>query len=332
MKRATRSLRWLATLGLGLILAGCGRNNPEDSTASGLTPVRVQLDWFAQPEHAAFFHAQGTGRFNEAGLAVELIEGGANAFVVERLANNRADVGVISWDMAVMAMDKGAPIIAVGPFHQTNAQALLFHPPHAIGAWSELNGRTVSVEIGNPFIDYIERTYAVSTVRKPHTYSIETWIGSPRLVQHCNVTNEPFYLEQRGLPYEVKLVADAGWSPPIVTVARKDFLADNRAAVEALLKVTGESWHTYLHDDGSIAHTGIQAMNPQQKDAFLNHVRAELDRWHIVEGKPDAGGWTAFPEARLRETVATLHTIGNIRRDYPLHELVDIDLWTSLAE
>ena len=54
----------------GLLLSGCRSN--QNQSASGLTPVTLQLDWYPQPEHGGFFAAQLLGYYKAEGLDVTL--------------------------------------------------------------------------------------------------------------------------------------------------------------------------------------------------------------------------------------------------------------------
>jgi NitT/TauT family transport system substrate-binding protein len=45
---------------------GCRTQRP--AASNGLTPVRLQLDWYPQPEHGGFFAAQLLGYYKAEGL------------------------------------------------------------------------------------------------------------------------------------------------------------------------------------------------------------------------------------------------------------------------
>ena len=79
---------WFPAIGLilGLFLAGCNRQSDSSVAAGELTPITVQLDWVAEPEHGGFYQAQADGLFEAAGLKVTLIQGGPNAFPTQKAA------------------------------------------------------------------------------------------------------------------------------------------------------------------------------------------------------------------------------------------------------
>ena len=80
-----------------LVLAGC--NKPQDSTVTTedgrvLTKVTLQTDWYAQPEHGGFYEAMLTGMYEDAGLAVDIAQGGPGAAGLEKLLTGRVDISI----------------------------------------------------------------------------------------------------------------------------------------------------------------------------------------------------------------------------------------------
>lgn len=73
---------WLgANQGLGILMAGCGRNaadsNKKDGTqATELTKVTVVLDWMPNTNHTGLYVAKDKGFYTDQGLDVEIVEPG----------------------------------------------------------------------------------------------------------------------------------------------------------------------------------------------------------------------------------------------------------------
>ena len=86
--------------------SGCARRAPE---ASGAAPFKmtVQLDWVAEPEHGGIYQALAKGYFREAGLDVTVVPGGANAFVMQKLATDKADIGQSDSTNTLLAIAQG---------------------------------------------------------------------------------------------------------------------------------------------------------------------------------------------------------------------------------
>ena len=80
------------------------------SMAADRAPVRLITDWYPQPEHGGFYYALIKGYYREAGLDVEILPGGPNAFPIQRIATKAAEFGMGSTDDVLLANDRGIPI------------------------------------------------------------------------------------------------------------------------------------------------------------------------------------------------------------------------------
>jgi NitT/TauT family transport system substrate-binding protein len=54
----------LSMLTSALVFSGCGKKEKE-ITESGLIPITLQTDWYAQPEHGGFYQAVDEGYYEE---------------------------------------------------------------------------------------------------------------------------------------------------------------------------------------------------------------------------------------------------------------------------
>src|ERR1700676_3184342 len=73
--------------GCGNYFVGCGRSKPAQS--NGLTPVRLQLDWYPQPEHGGFYTAQLLGYYKAEGLDVTLVPLPQYGSVAQQVASGK---------------------------------------------------------------------------------------------------------------------------------------------------------------------------------------------------------------------------------------------------
>ena len=105
-----------------LALAGCGGESGDGSAAADeLTPVKLQLQWFAQAQFAGYYAALDQGFFEEEGLDVEILEGGADIVPQDVLASGDADYA-ISWVPKVLgSIEQGAAITNVAQIFERSA-------------------------------------------------------------------------------------------------------------------------------------------------------------------------------------------------------------------
>src|SRR5476651_2003802 len=80
---------------LALLAGACSRESPPAPAGVKAPPFKltVQLDWVAEPEHGSFYTAEALGYFRDEGLDVTLLQGGPNAYSLNKVATNQAQIG-----------------------------------------------------------------------------------------------------------------------------------------------------------------------------------------------------------------------------------------------
>jgi NitT/TauT family transport system substrate-binding protein len=103
-----------------LAVAACGGNDKgssSTSTAAGaqkLTKVKLQLQWFTQAQFAGYFAALQQGYYKDAGLDVQILEGGTDIVPQTQLAQGHADYAIAWVPKALQSREQGAGITDVG--------------------------------------------------------------------------------------------------------------------------------------------------------------------------------------------------------------------------
>jgi putative hydroxymethylpyrimidine transport system substrate-binding protein len=96
-----------------LALAGCGEKK-ETTTAAGLQPLTVMLDFFPNADHAGMYAAQARGDFKNAALDVKLQAPNDPAEPLALLAAGKVDLAISYEPELFLARDKGLKLAAVG--------------------------------------------------------------------------------------------------------------------------------------------------------------------------------------------------------------------------
>ena len=127
-----------------LALAGCGGESGDGSAdADELTPVKLQLQWFAQAQFAGYYTALDQGFFEEEGLDVEILEGGADIVPQDVLASGDADYA-ISWVPKVLgSIEQGAAITNVAQIFERSATLQVAMADSGIDGPEDLAGMKV---------------------------------------------------------------------------------------------------------------------------------------------------------------------------------------------
>ncbi|MEA2179611.1 MAG: NitT/TauT family transport system substrate-binding protein [Solirubrobacteraceae bacterium] len=114
------------TIAMALTAAACGGDDDEaagpsggETTASGqLTPVKLQLQWVTQAQFAGYFAAVEKGFYKDAGLDVDILEGGVDIVPQTVLAQGQADYAIAWVPKALQSREQGAGITDVGQVFQ----------------------------------------------------------------------------------------------------------------------------------------------------------------------------------------------------------------------
>ncbi|TFC78872.1 ABC transporter substrate-binding protein [Cryobacterium sp. TMS1-20-1] len=143
-------IKWLGTLGSlaavgALVLSGCsGPTTPSSSDESGdLTPITLQLQWFAQAQFAGYYAALDQGYYEDEGLDVTIDEGGADIVPQDVLAAGDADYA-ISWVPKVLgSIEQGANITDVAQIFERSATTQISFKDKNITTAADLKGKNV---------------------------------------------------------------------------------------------------------------------------------------------------------------------------------------------
>lgn len=331
MKAATW-WRGLALAGVLLgALSGCGdgarAENGGEASEAELTPIVLQTDWFAQAEHGGFYAAWLHGYYRDAGLAVEIRQGGPNAHTLQRVVLGEAQFSMHRSDDIILQVSKGVPLLIAGVIMQKDPQALMFHPGTGIEDFADLDGRPVMATPGLNYLEVLRRTYHIEFTVIPHNYGMERFLAEPQLVQQCFVTNEPFFVRQTGTPVETLLIADSGFSPYQVWYTRRDFATRHPDLVRAFNAATIRGWQAYLFGDAEAVHDEILRRNPRTSRALLEYSRAQLIALHLVTGEGDDPARIGrLDPARLARQIEQLHAVGILEQAFDPGILYDPEL------
>ena len=139
-----------------VFLAACSAGSaPAESEAGAegeLTPITLQLQWFAQGQFAGYYAALEQGFYEEAGLDVTIAEGGADIVPQTALADGAADFAIAWVPKALASREQGAMITDVAQIFQRSGTLQVSMADAGIESVADLEGRNVgSWGFGNEF-------------------------------------------------------------------------------------------------------------------------------------------------------------------------------------
>jgi NitT/TauT family transport system substrate-binding protein len=299
------ALTFAGTLGL----FGCRGSQP--APESSLTPVRLQLDWYPQPEQGGFFAAQLLGYYKAEGLDVTILPLPQYGSVAQLVSTGKADFGLASSDQILEWSSNGLPLVAVSATMQHDPQAIMVHAASPIRGFADLEGHTIAAQTGATWLKYVTHRYGLHQVREvPATLSIANFLADPGYVQQIFITSEPFFARQAGADVRTLLISSSGYDPYRVCFASSDFVAQHPDTAARFVRASIRGWQSYITDPAATNALLLQlnpALNPAQEAYTAQALR---DGGFVNGDDPSAALAGRMTAARWQATYDQLKALG----------------------
>jgi NitT/TauT family transport system substrate-binding protein len=270
------------------ILTGCQSEAPPIGR-DGRIPIRLQADWYPQPEHGGFYTALAKGYYEAQGLDVTILPVGQYTSSFQVVATGRAEFGLGSSDQVLEAVSNGLPVVAVGATMQHDPQGIMVHENSPVKDFADLEGRSVAAQPGATWFKFLVSKYQLKNVREtPATHSIANFLADPNYIQQIFVTSEPFFIRQAKVAYRTILISNSGYDPYRIFFVDKRYQDRQPEAVRKFVQASIAGWREYLIDPGP-AHALILKSNPAQKADQIGFTFEALREGHFITGA-DASG------------------------------------------
>jgi NitT/TauT family transport system substrate-binding protein len=156
--RRRRLIAGLAATAALAALTACSTTDDSSGSSSGssasgaLKPVKLQLQWFTQAQFAGYFAALDQGYYKDAGLDVQILEGGVDIVPQTVLAQGNADYAIAWVPKALASREQGAGITDVGQIFQRSGTLQVSFADKNIKTAADLRGKKVgNWGFGNEF-------------------------------------------------------------------------------------------------------------------------------------------------------------------------------------
>jgi NitT/TauT family transport system substrate-binding protein len=315
----TRTRFFLAALAafaacLALFISGCHSGQTEENS-SGLTPLRLQLDWYPQPEHGGVFTAQMLGYYKAEGLDVTLLPLPEYGSTAQLVSTGKADIGLGSSDQILEWDSNGLPLIAIAATMQHDPQAIMVHKDSPIHDFKDLEGHTISAQTGATWLKYVTSRYNLHNVRQiPSTLSIANFLADPNYVQQIFVTSEPFFAKQAGAEVRTLLISSSGYDPYRVQFTTRDYASEHPDVVAKFVRASIRGWQEYLRNPGP-ANALLLKLNPALNPAQEAYTAQALRDGGFITGASGSSGSEVdqtgqMTAARWRTSYEQLKSLG----------------------
>ncbi|MDB6062360.1 MAG: hypothetical protein JWM78_2463 [Verrucomicrobiaceae bacterium] len=240
--------KWLTILAAAFAL--CSTAFSTAALADG-EPLKLALNWKAEPQFGGFYAAQHFGLFTKQQLTVEITEGGSGTPTVQMLAAGKVDYAIVSADEVVIAHDRGANnIVALFATYQTNPQGIMTHAERGFKNLDNVMKAdgTLLWQSGLAYAQFFKKKYApIKVTTAPYLGGIGSFQSDTKISQQCFVTSEPLKAEKAGLSVKTFLIADSGYNPYTTVLATtREHLQKNPDEVKRVVAAVREGWNEYL--------------------------------------------------------------------------------------
>jgi NitT/TauT family transport system substrate-binding protein len=285
-------------------VGGCRKSAP----ANGLVTVKLQADWYPQPEHGGFYNAIAKGYYKDEGLDVQIEPGGPYISSEPLVASGAVQFGMNSSDHVMESIaNAGEPIIAVGATMQHDPQGIMVRADSPVKTWADLNGHTVAVKPGSTWWEFLVNKFHLDHVREiPATYSVANFLQDPNYIQQGFVTSEPYFAEKAGVRTRMLLNRDAGYDPYRVFYTSTTFAKEHPDVVAKFVRASVHGWRDYLKDPAQ-ANAMILKLNPALNPDWMAYSYGALRDGHFIAGDDASGAQVGqFDPARWQALYAQL--------------------------
>jgi NitT/TauT family transport system substrate-binding protein len=267
-----------------ILLTGCGEQSVTGGDA--LPEARLQTDWYAQPEMGGFFQAEQKGFYQEAGVDVEVLPSSPTMVNIQAVCSGKAEFGITRIDDLILAAERGMPVLAVMAYLQRTPIALVVHGENPAESIADLDGSTMMLQPGRPFHSWMRRAFDIDFKTVAHDYGMSRFLSDPdkRFVQQVYLTNEPYYLENEGVPYKLFSLAEAGYGTFLVLYTTQDYAEENPEIVREVVRASARGWLDYMTGDPTPAFERIAELNPKMNRENMAWTHEQMKRYQVVRG------------------------------------------------
>ena len=257
-------MKRLCYLFCALFLFACGQSETPPPTEGGKMRVRLALNWFPEAEHGGFYAAHIHGYYAARNLEVEILGGGPDAPVIQRVSTGAVEFGVTNADDVLYARAQQAPVVALMAPYQINPRCIMVHESSGIERIDQISNITLAMSQRPAFSHYLRWKYPLEGVNiVPYPGNVSQFLANTNFAQQGYVFSEPFVARQQGGNPRALLVSDIGFNPyASVIIATEETIAQRTDIVRAVVEASIEGWEHYLRD-GQKTNQYINSLNPE---------------------------------------------------------------------
>ncbi len=301
----------VSSLILGLVLfSSCDQAKEKSASSAEATTNAIVLhfthDWFPEPEHGGYFAAKIYGVWSGLGLNVEVIPGGPNSEIEKKVALDPIGIGLIRGDAAIIAAERGLPIIAVSSYFQHDPQGIMVRDDGPVHGFADLEDRDVAMQVGNTWFLYLQKKFGLKKTRvRPVTGSVANFVKDPNWITQAYPTSEPYYALKEGVKPRVLQISDSGFDPYRVVIANKTLVQQHPEWVAKFCLGAYKGWQEYYRNPAPV-HEHIQKISPTMELEGMKFSYIKMRELHLIEGDVTKGEFMGAIDSRRWEATGQI--------------------------
>jgi NitT/TauT family transport system substrate-binding protein len=256
--------------------------------AQSLDKFSYQTNWRAQAEHGGFYQALATGLYKEAGLDVEVRQGGPQLDVNALMLAGRADVVETDAFRTFNFARDNVPALAIAAVFQKDLRALLSHPGVGNDSLAALKGKPILIGAAGrtSFWLWLKAKYGYSDDQiRPYTFNFAPFLADKNISMQAFITSEPYAIRQAGVDPVIHLLADNGFvNYSDILVCLPKTVAERKDVVQRFVDASVKGWKSYLTGDPAPANALIKGANPDMTDDKIAYAIKVIRDSGVVGG------------------------------------------------
>lgn len=286
---------------------------------SSLQTIDFQLRWKHQFQFAGYYAAIEKGFYRQEGLEVRLHEGAPDRTPVQEVLAGRAQYAEANSELLYERL-KGKPLVALAAIFQHSPSVLLARADADIYSPQDLIGKKVMLMNGQVDADFhamlLNEGIRPETIKIiPSSFDINDLATGKVAAFNSYLTNEPFFLKQKGIDFVVINPKKYGidYYSDILFTSEQE-LKKNPERVKAFRRATLRGWQYAMEHPDEIIELLISRYNVKKTREHLQ-FEAETMRTLILPDLIDLGHMNP---GRWQHMADTFVKVGMIGKDYKL--------------
>lgn len=271
--------------------------------ANALESVTLQLKWTHAFQFAGYYVAKEKGYYKNAGLDVTIVEGRPDSDVVRQVVSGQAQYGVGTSSL-LLARNAGQQVVVLAVIFQHSPLVLVAEKNSQTQSIHDLVGKRIMIEPqSDELMAYLkqEKISPDQLILEPHSFNIADLLGRNVAAMSAYATNELYYLERSGFPYQVYTPRSAGidfYGDNLFTSEQE--LKSNPRRIEAFRAASLRGWQYAMQHPDEIAELIFNRYSKQHSVEFYRFEAAKmvpLLRPDLIElGYMHPGRWRHIAE------------------------------------